>query len=198
MNEADFDEIHQAVQVFADYDRLWTVCGGWGIDLFLNHVTGSHKDIDFAILRKDQLIVQEYLLCRGWTLEKAVSGELVLWQTGEWIDLPVHTIWCKNPGASPDFIELLFNEVDSTNFLYRRDTSLTLPLEKMIISSLPGIPVLAPEVVLLYKSARPEDPSASVDFKNVLTELSSEACDWLAIALNKSYTDHVWLKHLLK
>lgn len=197
MSEADFGDVHQAVKVLADYDRLWAVCGGWAIDLFLNRVTRPHKDVDFALLRKDQLIIQEHLLSCGWTLEKAVSGQLVPWQKGEWISLPVHTIWCKNPKASPDFIELLFNEVDEANFFFRRDTSITLPLEKMIVSSPSGFPILAPEIVLLYKSVKPEeDPSAASDFKNVLPMLSSEACDWFAGALRKLYVDHIWLEGL--
>jgi len=196
MSNTDFNNVIQAVKLFADYDRPWAVCGGWAIDLFLNRITRSHKDIDFVILRKDQLIIQEIFWSRGWTLEKAVNGQLVPWQTGEWIDLPVHIIWCKNLKASPDFIELLFNETDEVNFMFRRNHSITLPLGKMIISTAFGIPILAPAIVLLYKSANAEDPSAVTDFKNVLPRLSSETRDWLAVALKKLYTNHVWLEDL--
>ena len=97
MSDKDFSDVIQAVKLFEGYERPWAVCGGWAIDLFLNRVTRSHKDVDFAILRNDQLIIQEYLLSRGWTLEKAVNGQLIPWQTGEWINLPIHTIWCKKP-----------------------------------------------------------------------------------------------------
>lgn len=197
MSNSDFGEVIQATKLLADYDRPWAVCGGWAIDLFLNRITRTHKDVDFAVLRKDQFIVQEYLLARGWTLEKAVSGELIPWQKGEWIDLPVHTIWCKHPKASPDFIELLFNEVDEVNFRFRRDTSIRRSLEKMIISSASGIPILAPEIVLLYKSKKVESSPYVVDFKNVLPNLSNEARDWFATALKALYTDHVWLEDSL-
>ena len=196
MDDANFSDVFQAVKLLADYDRLWAVCGGWAIDLFLNRVTRSHKDVDFAVLRKDQLIMQEYLLSRGWSLEKAVCGQLVPWQRSEWIDLPVHVIWCKNSKASPDFIELLFNEVDEVSFRFHRNTSITLPLEKMIISSALGVPILAPEIVVLYKSSQPEDSSAVTDFENVLPELSSQARTWLAAALSKVKSNHVWLKNL--
>ncbi len=196
MSNADFSDVTQAVKLFAYYSHPWAVCGGWGIDLFLNCVTRPHKDVDFVVLRKDQLIVQEYLLSRGWTLEKAIPGQLFPWQIGEWIDFPVHTIWCKKPKASPDFIELLFNEVDDTDFLFRRNALITLPIEKMIISSASGIPILAPEIVLLYKSADAEDLFAASDFKNVIPTLSAERCDWLAGALRKMYINHVWLENL--
>jgi hypothetical protein len=197
MSDIGFSDVIQAVNVFSDYHRPWAVCGGWAIDLYIGRVTRPHKDVDFIVLRKDQLIIQEYLSSRGWTLEEAVSGQLVPWQIGEWIHLPVHIIWCKNYNASPDFIELLFNEVDEVNFHFRRDASITLPVEKMIISSRSGIPILAPEIVLLYKSGNPEDPFVAADFKNVLPKLSSETRDWLVTALKKLYVDHVWIKGLL-
>jgi hypothetical protein len=193
----DFDDVIKATKLFKGYDRPWAVCGGWAIDLFLNRVTRPHKDVDFALLRRDQLIIQEYLLSRGWTLEKAVSGELVPWPKGEWIDLPIHTVWCRNPSESPDFIELLFNEVDEVNFYFRRDSSITLPLEKMIILSASRIPILAPEIVLLYKSKNVETSPYVGEFKKVLPSLSTETRDWFAAALKTLYTDHVWLEESL-
>jgi hypothetical protein len=196
MRNDNFGDVHNAVKVIGDYDRPWAVCGGWAIDLFINRVTRVHKDVDFAVLRKDQLNIQNYLLSRGWTLQKAVSAQLVPWQPGEWIDLPVHVIWCKKPESSPDFVELLFNEADECNFRYRKDTSITLPLEKMITSSTSGIPVLAPQIVLLYKSGKPDDPSAAMDFKSVLPQLSREGRDWLAWTLRTLYRDHIWLEYL--
>ena len=196
MSTDDFDDVIQAGKAFYNYDRPWAVCGGWALDLFLNRVTRPHKDVDFAVLRKDQLIIQEYLLSHGWTLEKAVSGQLVPWQRGEWIDLPVHTIWCKNPSVSPDFIELLFNEVDEVNFHFRRDTSITHPLEKMIVSSASGSPILAPEIVLLYKSKNVEASPYVGELKKVWPYLCSEARDWFASALKKLYINHVWLEEI--
>lgn len=196
MNDADFSDVIRAAKVLARYDRPWAVCGGWAIDLHLNRVTRPHKDVDFAMLRKDQLVVQDHLLSKGWALQKAVDGHLIPWRAGEWIDLPVHTIWCKNVQANPDFIEILFNETDGVDFLFRRDFSITLPLEKMILSSASGAPILAPAIVLLYKSAKPEDPYAATDFKNILPELAPDTRDWLAAALRKLHPNHIWLKSL--
>jgi hypothetical protein len=196
MSNDDFDDVIQAVKVFDNYDRTWAVCGGWALDLFLNRVTRPHKDVDFVVWRRDQFIIQEYLSSRDWTLEKAVSGKLIPWQIGEWIDLPVHTIWCKNPSALPDFIELLFNEVDEVNFHFRRDTSITLPHEKMIVLSVSGIPILAPEIVLLYKSKNVEASPYVGEFKKVLPYLSSEARDWFFAAVRKLYANHVWLEDI--
>jgi len=185
MTNSEFDNILQAVKVVSEYDGIWAVCGGWAIDLYLNRITRHHKDFDFAILRRDQLSIQNYLSVRGWTLEKAASGQLLPWETGEWIDPPVHTIWCKHPSATPNFIELLFNERDDFNFLFRRDFSITLPVKKMILSSPLRIPILAPEIVILYKSLNTEEPSNTADFRNVLPTLSSESRDWFERSLRK-------------
>jgi hypothetical protein len=196
MSASEFGEVLRAAKLLANYSKPWAVCGGWAIDLYLNRVTRSHKDVDFTVLRRDQLDIQEYLLSHSWSLEKAVSGQLIPWQPGEWINLPIHVIWCKNPNTFPDFIELLFNEVDEVSFHFRRNTSIMLPVETMIIPAMSGIPILAPEIVLLYKSVKAEDPAAAADFKNVLPKLSLDRRNWLAAALRKLYSDHVWLEDL--
>jgi len=196
MTNSDFDDVIQGVKLFAEYDRVWAVCGGWTIDLYLNRITRHHKDIDFIVLRSDQLIVQEYLLSRGWTFEKAISGQLYPWRTGEWIDLPVHTIWCKKSSSIPDFIELLFNETDESNFLFRRDFSITLPIERMILISSSGIPILAPEIVMLYKSLNIDEPNNAMDLKNIFLEFTPEGRDWFVQSLRKLKPGHIWLEGL--
>jgi hypothetical protein len=197
MNDAGFGDVRNAVKVLDGYNRPWAVCGGWAIDLFLDRITRPHKDVDFVVLRRDQLLLQKQLLSQGWTLEKAAHGQLIPWLENEWLELPVHIIWCRNSKASPDFIEFLFDDVDGDSFLYRRDRSITFPVEKMIFSSASGIPILAPEIVLLYKSGKPgEDPDAVSDFKNASSRLSKDSRYWLAAALRKINPEHIWLKDL--
>ncbi len=196
MNEPGFEEVFRAVRALDGYNHPWAVCGGWAIDLFLNRTTRPHKDVDFAVLREDQLVVQQLLVSKGWTLEKSAGGKLMPWEMKEWLEPPVHIVWCKNPKASPDFIEILFEDTLGTQYLYRKDHSITFPMDNMIIPSASGIPILALEIVLLYKSRGPEDPFAAADFTNALPRLSSASCDWLAAAIRKSNPDHPWLKAL--
>lgn len=66
----------------------------------------------------------------------------------------------------------------------------------MIIRSESRIPILAPEIVLLYKAAQPEDSAAASDFQNILPSLTLDRADWLSAALKKGYTGHIWLKDL--
>lgn len=191
-----FAEVKRAVRIMQDFPRLWCVCGGWAIDLFVQRITRQHKDVDFAIRRRDQLALRAYLSTRGWTLDKAFDGELVPWAEGEHIDLPVHTIWCRNPNSQPDFIEILFNEADEQKFFFRRDRSITRPLTAAIIQLESGIRILAPEIVLLYKAKHLWHEGNRSDFETALPCLDSERRAWLREALLEVHPGHDWLSRL--
>ena len=56
--------------LMAGFEWPWFVAGGWAVDLYLGCVTRTHKDIDFAVLRDNQLDLQQFL--RGWGLTKVL------------------------------------------------------------------------------------------------------------------------------
>src|SRR5579863_9515990 len=130
----------------------WGFCGGWAIDLFLNRITRSHKDVDVAILRREQQTVFAVLRQQGWILEQAINGTLQPFEDDKFLMLPVHEIWCKHASFDPDFLELLLNESEGEHFLFRRNRSIQCPLSEAFVISPSGLPVLAPEIALLYKS----------------------------------------------
>ena len=189
-----FDEVRKVGALLRDLGCGWFVCGGWALDLFLGRVTRAHKDVDIAVARRDQLEAQAYLLRRGWRLEKAFGGRLSPWDEGEWLALPLHGVWCRNEAHDPAFFELLLNEIDDETFRFRRDTAVTLPRARMSFRSPSGLPVLAPEVVLLYKSNSPEEYGE--DFRNAAPALSAGARAWLKGALDKVSPGHVWADEL--
>lgn len=180
--------------LLSDYPHSWAIGGGWAIDLYLNHLTRDHKDIDIILERHDQLDAQAYLMGRGWALEVAAQGRLSPWQVGAWLDLPIHTIWCRHPAHQPDFIELLLNEWDGDTFIFRRDPSLTRPRQQAVIMSAAGLPILAPEIALLYKSNRPTEGHNSADFHTCLPALTSDARAWLHNGLTCEDPNHPWLE----
>jgi hypothetical protein len=178
--------------LMAGFERPWAFCGGWAIDLFLGRITREHKDVDILVFRRDQLAVQSYLRDRGWTLEVAHDGVLTPWTEGEFTELPRHGIWCRNPAHAPDFLEVLLNETDGDRFLFRRDRSIELPLDRTILRTRSGLPVLAPEIVLLYKSAHPDIEENAADFRTAVAVLGSEQRAWLRAALGRMRPDHAW------
>jgi Aminoglycoside-2''-adenylyltransferase len=177
---------------------IWGFCGGWAIDLFLNRITRVHKDVDVAILRTDQRLVFDFLRRRDWTLNQVVDGKLLPFQEDEVLTLPIHTIWCRNKGYHPDFLEILLNESERDKFLFRRNRSIRSQLNKVFLSSASGFPVLAPEVVLLYKSNQPLDTGNWLDFQSALPLLNTQRIQWLIQALYKISPEHEWLKYLLE
>jgi|SRR5579859_67238 len=174
----------------------WGFCGGWAIDLFLNRITRSHKDVDVAILRADQSIVFDFLRQRDWVLEKAVDGNLIPLKENELLVLPIHTVWCRNACSQPDFLEILLNEHEGNHFLFRRNRSIQYPLNKAFLISPPGFPILAPEIALLYKSNNPQDTENCHDFQSALTALNTDSKRWLAQALHILSPEHEWLNDL--
>ena len=189
-----FDEVRKVCELLRGFGGEWYVCGGWALDLFLGRVTRPHKDIDIAVARRDQSEIQSYLLRRGWQLEKAVDGTLSPWAEGERLTLPLHVIWCRNEAHDPVFFELLLNEIDDELFSFRRDPTVTLPRARMSFRSPSGLPGLAPEIVLLYKSNSPEEYAA--DFRNTTPALSEEARVWLKGALDRVSQGHPWADEL--
>jgi hypothetical protein len=189
-----FDEVEKVGALLRGLRCEWYVCGGWALDLFLGRVTRGHKDVDIAVARRDQSEVRGYLRGRGWGLEKAAGGRLSPWVEGEWLSLPLHGVWCRNEAHDPAFFELLFNEIDDEVFRFRRDPAVTLPRARMSFESPSGLRVLAPEVVLLYKSNSREEYGE--DFHNAAPALSAGARGWLKAALDKVSPGHPWAREL--
>ena len=189
-----FAPVEKVALLLRDLRCEWYVCGGWAIDLFLGRVTRAHKDIDISIARARQLEVRDYLKTRGWSFEKAHDGKLTPWEEGEVLSLPFHAIWCRNGAHEPDFVELMLDEIDDGRFTFRRDSSVTLPRGRMSFETESGVPVLAPELVLLYKSSATEEYAD--DFRNASGALGAEARAWLKDALVKVYGRHAWMEEL--
>lgn len=167
----------------------WAICGGWAVDLFLGRVTRAHKDVDVAIPRRTQLQVQARLLVLGWTLKAAHKSELSPWVKGEVLELPRHTIWARK---GDEFFELLLNEWTETEFVYRRDSRIKMPVKQAICRD-GDVQYLVPELVLLYKSSEPENEVNQHDLAVVLSALPPESKAWLAGSLAAVSPEHPWL-----
>jgi hypothetical protein len=188
-----FDLPLQISAIMRDFKPSWFVAGGWAIDLFLGKETRSHQDIEVAIFRKDQIALQNYL--DGWLLQKIVNGEPIVWDQGEVLTLPTHEIHCFNETAQPPQIEILLNESNETEWLYRRNQIMRRSLFKVQLKTSAGIRFLCPEVVLLYKSKNPR-PKDEQDFQAVVKYLDAEQKEWLKGAIKVCDSKHLWLRSL--
>ncbi len=188
-----FEELYDALKSVKSLEKPWMVAGGYAVDLFLRRITRTHKDIDVAIFREDQFRLQSHL--RGWRLEKAHKGRLETWNPAEYIELPVHGIWAWCPGSysnEPD-IEFLLNERSGDSWLFRKEPAVRLEIDKACLHSQVGIPYLAPQIVLLYKSYSPRE-SDEADLSALLPQMSPDQREWLRTSLRTVQPGHTWLE----
>ncbi len=206
----------------------WAVCGGDAIDLFVGKQTRLHKDIDVAALWEERERVISGFLQKGWRVFEPDHG-LLREITSLEEDLRTEdNLWCLRPKSDSyqivhqhdrfyeitterphqdvlDYIEVLFNRVQDGKFLYKRNPEIAL--EQYLYHTEEGIPYLAPEMVLLYKSIfvrMPPTPdnlktaeNYRHDFRVALDKMNKTQKEWLKVALEGSYPmGHEWLEKL--
>lgn len=174
----------------------WGFCGGWAIDLYLDRKTRPHKDVDVAIWRDEQTSVFDALRRRGWSLDVAAGGQLTPLKSGALVEAPQHTIWCRHTRFTPRFVEILLNERIGDRFLFRRNHALWLPLDAAFRMAPCGLPILAPEIALLYKSNDLTSEENRADFAAALPKLGAAQRQWLFAALATQTPAHPWLSAL--
>jgi hypothetical protein len=202
-------ELAEAVELFVGFDRPWFVAGGWAIDLYLGRVRRSHKDVDIAIFREDQLALQHHLA--SWDLLKIVDGKMEPWLRGERLDLPIMQVVLKLGSDGYAELEVLLNESTGDLWYRRNRPEVTRPKKLIGMRSEQGIPFLAPEIVLLYKSKHLHSRYAAnphhdhyqegkindeADFQTVRETLDEERRAWLRSAIETCYPGHPWVEQL--
>ena len=180
-------QVATAVAPLHALDAPWAVAGGWAIDLALGRITRPHADVDVTLFRADQAALRDTF--PGWTFEAVVDRRLVPWPAGEWLALPVHEVHARSP--ADEAIELLLAEREGDEWIYRRDARVRLPVARVLGRGPAGVPLLAPEVVLLYKSKAPR-PADEHDFAVGRQLLDAEARGWLRAALDLTAPGHPW------
>lgn len=180
----------EAQACFAGLDVPWWIAGGWAIDLYLERETRPHGDLDVGLLRRDQLAVFGALV--GWELFSAHKGRLRRLEPGESLRAEEHGVWCRPGPALPWALELMLNAHRGDAWVYRRDERVTRPLGEILMRTASGVPYLAPEVQLLFKSKGQRSKDRS-DLRAVLPRLDAAAREWLAEQIQHADPDHPWL-----
>jgi len=188
--------VQQTAELMAGLDVAWWIAGGWAIDLFLNRSTRNHNDTDVLILRKDQTHVARHfakLDWEWWAVDR--PGHLQPLEGDEIVAASIHDIWCRPDRRSPWALQLMLGESVGDRWIYRRDSHVTLPLSEVGLRTADGVPYLAPQVELLFKSQSPR-PRDEADFSLAAPALQAPARQWLASAISRADTSHHWLTRL--
>jgi hypothetical protein len=175
------------------FGASWCVAGGWALDLFLGRATRPHADVELAIFREDQSSLHSHF--RGWSFTVSVDGRREAWKQGDRLELPVHEIHAYSSGVPPQSIEVLLNERDAANWVFRRDPAIVLPLDRAIIDTDFGVAALSPEIVLLYKAKSPRAKDKA-DFHRTRDAMSDTSRQWLRSALRAFDPGHPWIQAL--
>lgn len=196
----------------------WHLCGGFAIDAYLRKITRKHKDVDITVSFENMKECIQYLKSKGWEIDAPIGNQRLVpvefaLQNSE---LYFDNIWCYKKDANfietektdgvfkytrfidreqteLDFIEVLFNKIENGVFYYKRNYAITREVHKAFIKK-GGISILAPEIVLLYKSRNSENSDYQHDYDMVINTLDKERYDWFINAMKIAYPKgHKWI-----
>lgn len=71
--------LNRVFRTMSVYPKDWWIADGWAIDLHLRRQFRTHKDVEIAVLRRDQQELQSAF--SDWTLQKSVNGALEAWSS---------------------------------------------------------------------------------------------------------------------
>jgi hypothetical protein len=183
------DEVERAASLMRDFPGPWGIAGGWAIDLFAGRESRPHVDVDVALLRADQRHLRRRLI--GARVEKVVAHTLIYWAADEELQPPVHEVHVTWPDGH--HLEFLLNDHDprTGDWIYRRDPRVRRPLAATFLMT-SDVAVLAPEIVLLYKS-KASSGKDDADLGVAVPYLHPEQRAWLRSALQLTAPGHRWL-----
>lgn len=191
-----FAPVQRVAEELRELAVAWYIGGGWALDLFLRRVTRVHHDADVVVPRADQLTLQRYLTERGWIMLTPFEQRLQPWPPHMRLEAPRFQAHAHRDGA---FMDFLLTDMDHGVWRYRRNPAILRELGRAVLCSEDGIPYLAPELALLFKSSTSsgkERDKDQADFEAVSDVLEPERRAWLRWALTALNPAHRWLDRL--
>ncbi|WP_157249234.1 nucleotidyltransferase domain-containing protein [Nonomuraea typhae] len=182
--------LEHVLGLFRNLAAPWWLSGGHALELAVGQAYREHGDVDISVLRRDQLAARRLLA--GWDPHVAdPPGSLRPWPPDEVLPERAHDIWVREHPGGPWRFQLMLDEAEGEEWVYRRDPRIRRPLSTVA----PGHRI-APEIQLLYKSRDPR-PKDETDFTQVLPILDATQRAWLAEALRTAHDSHPWRPRLL-
>ncbi len=158
--------IADTVDLFDAAPFRWWISGCRALELHVRRSWRDHEDTDVGMVRQD--VVGLAAVLDGWDIHVAAAGQLSPW-SGAPLDAALHqnNLWCRRYPGGPWQLDVTIGEGDEETWMYRRDPSVRVPWPDAVLHTSDGIPYLAPELQLLFKSKAPR-PKDDVDAREVI------------------------------
>jgi hypothetical protein len=179
--------VEQLAGVMVGAPFRWWIAGGHALALHLGSDWRDHEDIDLGIRRRDVPALFAHL--REWVPFVAASGVLRAWRGEPLLEQrSENNVWWRARADGPWVLDTSIGEGDEDLWVYRRDPRITRPWDEAVLRSEEGVPYLAPELQLLFKSkaVRPKDQA---DAEAVIPRLDPQRRSDLRRLLPP---DHAW------
>ncbi len=100
----------------------------------------------------------------------------------------LNNTWARRTPDGPWQLDVTVGEGDDTNWIYRRDPLVTRRWDEAVLHTSGGVPYLAPEVQLLFKSKDPRSKDV-LDAAEVIPGLTPDQLAFLSSHLD---SNHPW------
>lgn len=168
----------------------WYVAAGWALDLFVGGLGRDHDDLEIGVPRERFTELVEAFPGFEWD----VVGDGRAWPFPEEAD-NMHQTWLREPATGCYRLDVFREPHDGDRWVCRRDVSITVPYDELILRTDDGVPYLIPEVVLLFK-AKERRPKDQTDFMRSLPLMDLSRRARLADWLSRVHPGHPWLEAL--
>lgn len=180
----------RAGALLAGFPHAWWISGGWAVEAFTG-VARPHKDLDVTVFRRHVA-----------SLRKHFRGRYDLWAAGSGTLRPLddarprppawsEQVWVREHALAPWLLDVQLNPGGPARWVFKRDRTVALPLERATWVASDGLRYLRPELVLAHKARLARDAD-DADLEAALPLLSRDAVGWLGTYLAHAHPAHRW------
>lgn len=179
-----------AAALLEGFTRPWWISGGWALEAFTGR-RRPHKDVDATIFRRDVAALRDHF-----------RGRLDVWAVGSGALRPLDDarprmpawsgqLWLRAGATAPWLLDVLLNPGGPSRWVFKRDRSISLPLDRATWLAADGVRYLRPELVLAH-TLRLEREADDRNLAEVLPRLDAEAVAWLLDVVVRADPAHRW------
>lgn len=180
----------EVAQRLAHVAAPWCITAGWALNLFTEKAGREHDDIEIAVPAARFAEIMDALPGFAWD----VVGDGRIWPFPDESAAQFQT-WLRDPTTGLYHLDVFREPSLAGRWVCRRDPTITLPYDELILRSADGIPYVIPEVALLFKAKHLRDKDHA-DFHTVLPAMDLTRRTRLYRWLSQVHPGHPWITTL--